>query len=327
MRVLISGFAGFIGRHFAKRLINDGHAVIGVDNFSNETYPQRWWNTDHGNRFYSEDIRSCITRHSPSEFDLVIHCAAVVGGRLKIDGDPLAVATDLAIDSDLFNWITRPTNAGKMPQLIYFSSSAVYPLELQVKNCNCDLSEGLTGFDTLRIGKPDQTYGWAKLTGEYLARFAHEKYGLDVKVYRPFGGYGGDQSYDYPFPSILRRVLMRENPITVWGSGDQERDFIHVDDIVDCVLETKDKLASGEVLNIGTGRGVTFRMLASMACDIMQCPGKVVNDGSKPEGVFRRVADIHKMEQFYKPKITLEQGIYEVGKYLEKMLDGTLPVV
>jgi nucleoside-diphosphate-sugar epimerase len=327
MKVLITGFAGFIGRHFTKRLIADGHEVVGVDNFSNETYPQRWWSSSRKTWFFSEDIREYITRHSPSEFDLVIHCAAVVGGRLKIDGDPLAVATDLSIDADLYNWITRPTNAGKIPQLIYFSSSAVYPLELQVKNCNCDLSEGLTGFDTLRIGKPDQTYGWAKLTGEYLAKFAHEKYGLDVKVYRPFGGYGPDQGFDYPFQSILRRVLLRENPIVVWGSGDQERDFIHVDDIVDAVLETRNVLKPGEVLNLGTGRGVTFRMLANMACDILKCPGKVVNDALKPEGVYRRVADIQKMEQFYKPKISLEQGILECGRYLEKVLDGRLETV
>ena len=232
MRILISGFAGFIGRHFAKRLYAEGHEITGVDNFCGAHYSKPWWHEwlDHKaklqHRFYSYDIREYIKGHWPSEFDLVIHCAAIVGGRLKIDGDPLAVATDLSIDSDLFNWIVR---GEKRPQLIYFSSSAVYPLELQVQNCRCDLSESLTNFDTMRIGRPDQTYGWAKLSGEYLAKLAAEKYGLDVKVFRPFGGYGSGQGADYPFESILKRVLMREDPITVWGSGDQERDFIHVE--------------------------------------------------------------------------------------------------
>ena len=326
MRVLLTGFAGFIGRHFAKRLLADKHTITGVDSFVGAHYPKKWWVQFQGpNRFYSEDIRDFIKRHKPDEYDLVIHCAAIVGGRMKIDGDPLAVATDLAVDSELFNWIVRAEK--KKPQLIYFSSSAVYPLELQVKNCNCDLVESLTSFDTMRIGRPDQTYGWVKLTGEYLAKFAAEQYGLDVKVYRPFGGYGPGQGADYPFESILKRVLLRENPIMVWGSGEQQRDFVYIDDVIDCVLETKDKIKSGEPLNIGTGRGVSFIELANMACDILNCPGKVVNDPTKPEGVFRRVADVSFMEQLYVPKVSLEQGIFQVGKALEKVLDGRFEAV
>ena len=58
---------------------------------------------------------------------------------------------------------------------------------------------------------------------------------------------------------------------------------------------------------------MSFRHLANMACDILKCPGHVVNDKTKPEGVFRRVADISKMERFYTPKISLEQGIFQVG--------------
>lgn len=325
MRILVTGFAGFVGRHFAKRLIIDGHTVIGVDNFCAGGYPEKWWSTSNHCKFYSEDIRDYLKRHTPEEFDLVIHCAAVVGGRLKIDGDPLAVATDLSIDSDLFNWIVRGINR---PQLIYFSSSAVYPLELQVKNCHCDLSEGLVDFDTLRIGRPDMSYGWAKLTGEYLAKFAAEQYGLDVKVFRPFGGYGEGQDFTYPFPSIIKRILMREDPVVVWGSGDQQRDFIHIDDIVEAVLTTKDKLRPGEVMNLGTGRGVSFKELANMACDILKCPAKIVNDATKPEGVFRRVADVHKMEQYYQANlIWLEQGILRVGQHLQKSLDGLKAVV
>lgn len=321
MRVLVTGFAGFIGRHFAKRFLANGDEVIGLDNFSNDWYPPHWWlDKFRGrNRFVKIDIREYLHWHKPHEFDLVIHCAAIVGGRLKIDGDPLAVATDLAIDAELFNWIVR---SEKKPKLIYFSSSAVYPLELQVKNCHCDLSEELVTLDTQRIGKPDQTYGWSKLSGEYLAKIAAEHYGLDVKIYRPFGGYGEDQDFNYPFPSIIRRILNGENPVTVWGSGDQQRDFIHVDDIVDGVLATMDSLKPSEVLNLGTGRGVSFRELANLACRVLERPAGIVNDPTKPEGVFRRVADVHKLKQLYEPQIWLEQGILRVGQHLQKSLDG-----
>ena len=72
------------------------------------------------------------------------------------------------------------------------------------------LSEDLVSFDQ-PIGVPDLTYGWAKLTCEYLAKIAHEKHGLKSICYRPFSGYGEDQDLSYPFPSICKRVIENKN--------------------------------------------------------------------------------------------------------------------
>ena len=217
-----------------------------------------------------------------------------------------------------------------MPRVIYFSSSAAYPIELQTRETNCNLVESFLHFDGTRIGMPDMTYGFAKLAGEYLAQFAAKNYGLDVKVFRPFGGYAPDQSMDYPFPSIIRRVLQHEDPITVWGSGDQQRDFIHVDDIVEAVVQTMDVLPAGEPLNLGTGRGVSFRNLAAMAHTQLGAPTStcnIVNDPTKPEGVFYRVADTYKLFQYYRPRITLEEGIDRVGRHLARQLDNAKALV
>jgi GDP-L-fucose synthase len=247
--------------------------------------------------------------------------AAIVGGRLKIEGDPLAVATDLSIDAEFFNWCVK----AKPKKIVYFSSSAVYPIGMQGRTGYCKLSESFTNFDGTRIGVPDFTYGWAKLTGEYLAKQAVEKYGLDVVVYRPFSGYGEDQSFDYPFPSIVKRVVHGENPITIWGSGDQTRDFIHIDDIVECVLQTMDVLKPGEVLNLGSGISTSFKDLVHLATQLVCHETKVRKtigiecDTSKPEGVFYRVADTWKMNQFYKPKVSLEEGIKRVATHLTKL--------
>src|SRR5208282_23435 len=204
---------------------------------------------------------------------------AVVGGRLKIEGDPLAVATNLAIDADFFNWIAR----GKKPKrVIYFSSSAVYPVELQERNRHCALSEALVDLNHHRFSLPDQTYGFAKFAGELLAKQAVEKYGVDVVIYRPFSGYGTDQALDYPFPAIIQRVKNHENPLTIWGSGDQERDFIHIDDIVEAVLATYDKLEPGSTLNLGTGIPTSFRSLVRRAARIAGYSSKIVTDATKP---------------------------------------------
>lgn len=317
MKVLVTGGAGFVGRHFVRRLCDDEYDVTVVDDMSTGQSLQDWafrptkgWPT-----VFARDCRQFFKDYPASSFDLIIHCAAVVGGRLKIDGDPLAVATDLAIDSDFFNWCVADRK--HLPKkVIYFSSSAVYPTELQRRGNNCALAESLVSQGASRIGMPDATYGWAKLTGEILAGYAAKTYGLDVVIYRPFSGYGEDQDESYPFPAIIRRVVNREDPITIWGSGEQLRDFIHIDDIVEAVLATKDKLKLGEVLNLGSGEGTTFREIATEAqayregtMDIENYHAKIVNDPTKPEGVFARVADVTKMRQFYQPKVALVEGI------------------
>lgn len=317
MRCLITGCAGFVGRRFARRLLDEGHNVVGVDNLVAGISPEKWafkpqsW--EHF-RFDKSDVRMWFKDNRPDDFDLIIHCAAIVGGRLKIDGDPLAVATDLSIDSEFFNWAVR---AKTKPTVIYFSSSAVYPLNLQTREHNCLLSEALVNFDGPYFAKPDQTYGFAKMCGEYLAKFAAEHYGLNVKVYRPFGGYGEDQSLDYPFPSIIKRVLDKENPIVVWGSGEQRRDFIYIEDIIDAVFQTMEHLPPAEPLNLGMGIATSFYQLAAGAASVLGLRADIVNDSTRPEGVFARVADVTKLHGLCKPKYELfTDGIQKVANFM-----------
>lgn len=306
--VCITGGCGFVGRAFVRRFLELGARVTVIDDCSSGA-PDPAWPKAPQLIFIRTDCRNYFKYATTCDFDLIVHLAAVVGGRLKIEGDPLAVATDLAIDSDFFNYLARLPEKQR-PQAIYFSSSAVYPVELQGRNYNVNLSESLVNFTSTRVAHPDFTYGWSKLTGEYLAQFAAHQYGIDVKIYRPFSGYGPGQSFDYPFPSIVRRVLNNENPVVVWGSGDQLRDFIYIDDVVDAVLATKDGMRPGEVLNLGSGEGTSFRELALLTARVLGRDIEVVNDASKPEGVFARVADTYKFNRFYpRPLLPLQQGI------------------
>lgn len=321
LRVLVTGGGGFVGRHFAKYYLDREHTVTVVDDLSAGLIPEEWpfklknWPKLH---FRQRDLRDWMSRGAdPAIYDLIIHCAAVVGGRLKIDGDPLAVATDLSIDSEFFNWVVR---ADKKPRVVYFSSSAIYPLANQTRDNHCELYEGLQNPKQAYIGRPDQTYGFVKLAGETLAQFAHEQYGLDVKVYRPFGGYGEDQSFDYPFPSIIRRIVNGENPVVVWGSGDQQRDFIHIDDIVSAVVTTLPNLPACEPLNLGTGRALSFKELARIAADQLGVKVRIVNDSTKPEGVFSRVAGTQKLFKLWQPTISVEEGIRRVTKAMTERL-------
>ncbi|HEY5213545.1 MAG TPA: NAD-dependent epimerase/dehydratase family protein [Acidobacteriaceae bacterium] len=329
-KALVTGGCGFVGRHMVKALLSLDYQVTLVDNLSTGLHPGVWpahlripERSSKDVTFFNIDFRAYVRGAEP-KFDLICHLAAVVGGRMTIDGDPLAVATDLAIDADLFNWVVGPVRPQK---LLYFSSSAAYPISLQSAEVNRPLSEGLISFGN-SIGVPDMTYGWSKLTGEFLAGFAVQKYGLDVVIYRPFSGYGEDQDFTYPFPSIVRRVAQRESPVVVWGSGEQLRDFIYIDDAIDAALIAKDQLAPGDALNLGSGVGTSFRRLAEITCEVLGHKAPIVNDQSKPEGVFARVGDCQRMLRYYQPKVSLREGIERTHEYQNSQQEAaatTLP--
>ena len=316
MRILITGGLGFVGRRFARRLLEkDEHEeVVIVDNMLSGLPVDQWmFKPRFAERLTvkQDDIRTVIrsNRFTPDQFDLIIHCAAVVGGRLNIQYDPLAVATNLSIDSEFFNWVVRSATP---PRVVYFSSSAVYPLIAQQKGIWWRLREAEVEFDNGTVGIPDLTYGWSKLSGEYLAKLACEKYGLDVKVYRPFGGYGEDQDLSYPVPAILQRVARGDNPVVVWGSGEQLRDFVYIEDIISIVLHTMGiRLLSP--LNIGIGMAVSFRNLAKIAGIIIGRDFKIECDATKPEGVFARIAEPSRLAAYYpKTLLPLSEGLAKV---------------
>lgn len=317
-KALVTGGCGFVGRHYVKWLLEHDYHVTVVDDLSSGLPPERW--PTHLRiperlarmfKFIEMDFRD-YARSTTCTFDLVLHLAAVVGGRLTIEGDPLRVATDLAIDATFFNWVVR---LRPLPhQVFYFSSSAAYPISSQTPSHHTPLSENMIDFNG-SLGVPDMTYGWAKLTGEYLARHAAKHNGLNVVIYRPFSGYGEDQDFTYPFPSIIRRVSRAESPIVVWGSGKQLRDFIYIDDVVEATFASAPYLQAGEALNLGSGEGTSFLELAQSACQVIGHRAEIVNDTAKPEGVFARVANCDRMFQHYHPHTSLTKGIQIVYEY------------
>lgn len=292
MRVLITGDCGFVGRHLAAAFKGRGDEVIGVDV-----------------RLNGDDALDFFRKPWADRIDLVLHCAAVIGGRAGIDGTPLAVATNAALDAWFFRWLEQ----AQVPRAVYFSSSAAYPAALQDDFARVqELRESHIRLDLPTIGRPDATYGWVKLLGEVLAQTARAR-GQRVLVVRPFSGYGSDQSGDYPFPALLRRVLDSKpgDHVEVWGSTEAARDWIHIDDIVGAVLALLDAGEPGPV-NLGTGRATTFRALVGeMAGAAFGWPHqrRVQSVSGKPEGVLWRVADTSRMEQFYKPQVPLHEGV------------------
>lgn len=322
-KMLVTGGCGFVGRHLIRRLLQDGHEVHCVDSLvplGGGIAPRLWpffRPLDYGSfHFYNEDCRTWFKRVGDTDFDYAFHLAAMVGGRAMIENNPLAVADDLSIDAEYWQWAAK----AKPAKTIVFSSSAAYPVHLQRPDHYVLLKEDMISFDE-GLGMPDMTYGWAKLTHEYCARLAYEKHGLKSVTYRPFSGYGEDQDDTYPFPSICKRVLQNQgaSEIRVWGSGRQMRDFIHIDDCIEGVLCTMDKIEDGSAINLSTGKFTSFIEFVQIAADLLGFHPEVLGTSNTPEGVFARGGDTslqHELGFVY--KLPFRDGIYQALRYLEK---------
>jgi nucleoside-diphosphate-sugar epimerase len=283
VKALITGSSGFIGSHFFNEL------WLRYDpDFTTIDLPGR-------------DCRDFFAKDD-SKYDLVIHAAAHVGGRADIDGRPTYLgAYNAQLDGAMFEWAlrTRPRH------VVYFSSSAVYPARLQTPEIGGCLYED--DVDLLKPEAPESTYGWHKLYGEMLANEANKE-GLSVHVFRPFSGYGEDQDLAYPFPSFIERAKNRMDPFEIWGHGTQVRDWIHISDIVNAVLRAVDENILGPV-NLCSGVGIDFNTLAYLVTNQAGYEPQFAHLTQAPRGVSYRVGSSSMMEEFYEPKITLEEGI------------------
>lgn len=317
MKVLITGGCGFVGRYFSRHFTDLGHEVDCVDSLLPGTgaiHPRDWPMFSLLGRpkfhFHNMDCRTFIKDRSPNDYELILHLAALVGGRLVMENDPIAVATDLSIDSEIIYWASNYKIHS--PKFLYFSSSAAYPIDFQKRDSYHLLSEHEIDISSNFIGKPDLTYGWAKLTGEYLINLAVQRKGLRSIIYRPFSGYGEDQDLTYPFPAICKRALEHDESkdFVVWGTGQQMRDFVHIEDCVQCVIQTMGSSDTGDAFNISSGIYTSFIELAELCLSTVNKSSKVTGMSTMPEGVFARGGDTRKQnEHGFSPVISLAEGV------------------
>lgn len=293
MKALVTGADGFVGRHFTELLSIRGFAVTGIDLTTG---------TDALD-FFRED---------ETQYDLIVHAAYKVGGRATIDRGGLELLDNLALDAGMFDYALRT----RAKAVLYFSSSAAYPVRLQngeiphrLREQDCQPVTKPTDASFKRCPEPDADYGWAKLTGERLAERARSA-GLRVHVVRPFSGYGGDQSLDYPFPSLIERAVLGDR--TIWGPPEQTRDWIHIEDLVQGAYEVYSQNVQTPI-NLCTGKAVTMASLFKMAYHRFHNE-RIDNDSiffdlKAPTGVLYRVGHPEAFFNIYRPTITLRKGV------------------
>lgn len=321
MRVLVTGGAGFIGSHLSHRLLREGHEVSVVDN---ESTGKRE-NVPAGVKYLRADVNEPATVEAvfAGGLDAVCHIAGQVS-IIRSFTDPVA---DLRTNVEGTLNILQLCLRHRVPRLVYASSMTIYG--------DCDAVPTPESQPCC----PDSYYGITKHAAE---RYVHSTAGrpdLDfdfgVTSLRMFSVYGPGQAVDNPYQGVLGIFigkLLRGEPITIFGDGEQTRDFVYIDDIVDgWVQALRTPSSSGHQINLGSGRSLSINELASRVIAAFgqtadSC--KIAHAPSRP-GEQRRVqADIGRAQSIldWTPRTTFEAGLAEtVRQARESFTKETTP--
>jgi nucleoside-diphosphate-sugar epimerase len=193
------------------------------------------------------------------------------------------------------------------------SSSCVYPDDAVVPTPELPVFTGMP--ESVNEG-----YGWAKRIQELAGVYYAHDYGMKVAIVRPFNPYGGNYRWDsedkaHVIPSLVKRIMDGEDPLLVWGSGQQRRNFLHASDATRLIMKVVEKDVIATPVNIGYEYDVTIAELVNLICEISGRHPKIAFDISKPEGRFRKCANSTRLREVtdgYVPRVSLQEGIAEM---------------
>ena len=317
MKYLITGGAGFIGSHLTEALVNRGDQVVVLDNFFTSSMGNLNQVKDKVNVVEGNILDQTLIRKMVSESDYIVHLAAALGV-FNIVNKPLESLKTNLQGSEI---VLEAADKYKKPVLIA-STSEVYG-----KNTKVPLSEE----DDRIIGHPLKSrwsYSEAKAVDESLAYFYYLENKLPIRIVRFFNTVGPRQvgNYGMVVPRFISAALKNE-PLAVYGSGDQIRCFCHVDDAVRALLLVMDSdKAVGEVFNVGNNQQISIMELAKRVIELTGSSStieKIAYEKAYPEGfedMQRRVPDISKIKQVlgWSPEINLDQIIKDIAAFNSK---------
>lgn len=312
-RCLIAGGTGFVGSHFV-----DALRAAGVETrVAARRATGRSGAADVVADF--RDREACL--RALEGVDVLIHAAGGVGAAgtgaaaiLAGSGDTVQITANL---------LWAAAQAGVRDVLLFSSSTGYPPADHPVRE-----EEFWSG----EVHPAYQGYGWMRRYVEKLAEFATAQCGLRVVVVRPGAVYGPRDNFGpaggHVVASLIRRAAIREAPFTVWGSGEEVRDFLHVRDLVRGCLLALEKAAPCDPVNIAAGQAVSVRELAA---EVLAASGygdaEVRFDATAPTTIGRRLIDIGKARRIlgFEPRITLREGLAETVRWYDREREkGTL---
>ena len=308
---LITGGAGFIGSNLVQALLNRGDKVRVLDNFStgkreNLTFPGISRNLVANLEVMEGDIADLSTCHKATDgTDYVLHQAAIPSVPRSI---ALPLESNRANIDGTLNLLVAARDAGAK-RLVFASSSAVY-----------GNSPGFPREETIPPA-PLSPYAVQKLTDEHYLRIFYELYGLETVSLRYFNVFGPHQDPDSEYAAVIPRFIkafLRGTRPTVYGDGEQSRDFTYVDNIVYGNLLAVDAPdAPGKVMNLACGGQLTLNQLLALLRQVTGSDVEAVHTDPRPGDVRHSWADITLSEQVlnYKTEVPLEEGLRKAVDY------------
>ncbi|MCS6863207.1 MAG: SDR family oxidoreductase [Abditibacteriales bacterium] len=304
---LVTGGAGFIGSHLTGYLLRQGHTVRVLDNFAtgkqenlNEVMSQI--------ELIEGDIRDLgLVRRAVAGVEYVFHQAALPSVPRSI-ADPLA-ANAVNVDGTL-NVLVAARDA-QVRRVVFASSSSVYG-----DNPTLPKREDLPP-------QPLSPYAATKLMGEHYCRLFYQLYGLETVVLRYFNVFGPRQDpasqYAAVIPKFITKMMDRQ-PLTIYGDGEQSRDFTFVENVVRAnalAMDAPD--AAGQVFNVGCGARYTLNYMVASLQQLMNRSAQVIYMPPKPGDVKHSLASIERAGQYlgYAPQVAFEEGLRRTFAYQE----------
>ncbi len=314
MNILVTGGAGFIGSHLADRLIKEGHHVVVIDNEATG----RRENVPATATYLPGDVASIsdLEQTFKNDLDAVCHIAGQVS-IIRSFTDPIV---DLRTNVQGTVNVLQLCLKYHVPRLLYASSMTVYssasPLPT-TEEAPC---------------QPISYYGITKYAAERYVKTTAERVDLDfdfrVTCFRMYSVYGPRQALDNPYQGVLGIFLgnlIRGEPITIFGDGEQSRDFVYIDDIVNAWVGALENPASyGKILNLGSGHCLSINRLADLslaAFNRNRSDYSVVYAPARSGDQRRVEADITQARATlgWEPRVSFEKGLAETFRWALKV--------
>jgi UDP-glucose 4-epimerase len=308
--VLVTGGAGFVGSHLCDRLLTEGHRVVAVDDLATGRRENLADAFEHGEAFAFEevDVRTeslldVFTRHQP---DVVMHLAAQAGVRPSLENPDHDASVNIM---GTLNVLKCASTVGSRKVVYAASGGTLYgePTSVPVPE---PAAEG---------AHPESPYGISKkVVLEYLSFFS-QKRGLDFTALALGNVYGPrqDPTGEAGVIAIFASSMLAGKSATIFGDGEQTRDYVFVEDTVEAFVAAMDR-ASGEIVNIGTGLETSVNTLHAMLADIIGTRS-VPAYGPQPEGELRRIALDNTLAASvlgWSPKTDLSSGLARTVEHL-----------
>src|SRR3954469_2978796 len=329
MRILVTGAAGFINGYLVPELLEAGHEVIGVDDFSKYGRLTKSYDDHPCYRFVEGDAKDAtLLRELAADCDQVVAAAAMIGGISYFH----EFAYDLLAENErilasTFDAAIAAHKAGRLERIIVMSSSMVY--------------ESATTFPTpegaqLTSPPPVSTYGFQKLAAEYFAKGAWEQFKLPYTIVRPFNCVGvGERravrdtdvmsgnvklALSHVVPDLVLKVLKGQDPLHILGDGSQVRHYTYGGDLARGIrLAMESPMAVNDDFNLSTARSTTVLELAECIWSRVHLDGRpfrYVSDAPFEHDVQMRVPDTRKAAALLG---------FEATTTLDAMLDEVIP--